>query len=420
MKNVVFLGGGYTCLFAYKKFYSGQIRRQMARGELSVTVIADRTDHYFHGFTGEVLAGLVKAESILTPLAQLFPGARLVFGRVTTVAPFLQSLKFTHCESGTTEELHYDQLVVGCGTEDRKSTLPGLTEFALSTKVPFGLDKVMARLSHLTMGPEAARGLKVAVVGSGFTAVEMATNLAEYLQGQAKRRKANFPPAKVILFAKQSGLLREWQNKRSGLVRYAKNILAKAKIELRESEELLELRNGEMLCQNGLEPVDLVISAIGQQVVPLKGLRHLTVNEAQKIETQQNLLAIGTNNVWAGGDIALVSRPFADQFCPPNALWAIMQGGRIGKNFKRVFAGKKPQPFRFPGLGVAASFGIGRAACVVLGVPLTGWLAWLVRLGFFLYFFPALGRLFSLNWGAQKSSSQPANNLAPIAEGKGA
>ena len=73
---------------------------------------------------------------------------------------------------------------------------------------------------------------------------------------------------------------------------------------------------------------------------------------------------------------------------PANALWAIKAGGVLGHNISRVITGRRPQPFRYRGLGLAMAFGLGRSATEMYGIGIPGFTGWLLRLGFFLRFMP--------------------------------
>ena len=82
--RIVLLGGGYVTLHAY----AGLMRRAgraVRRGEVQVVVISTDDAHSFHGFTGEVLAGLLPYERTRTPLAEAMPHAHVVLGRATSV-----------------------------------------------------------------------------------------------------------------------------------------------------------------------------------------------------------------------------------------------------------------------------------------------------------------------------------------------
>src|SRR5690606_11057059 len=75
--------------------------------------------------------------------------------------------------------------------------------------------------------------------------------------------------------------------------------------------------------------------------------------------------------------------------CPANALWAIMHGVWVGDNIARTIQGKKLKRFTFRGLGQAASLGVGKGASELYGMQFTGWLGWMMRFFFFMYFMPS-------------------------------
>ncbi len=99
------------------------------------------------------------------------------------------------------------------------------------------------------------------------------------------------------------------------------------------------------------------------------------------------------DGVWAAGDAACVVHPTSGEPVPANALWAIKGGEHVGRNLARTApAGAPTRPFAYRGLGQAASFGFGRSISELYGIPFTGWLAWVLRLTFFLRFMPSRRR----------------------------
>lgn len=92
------------------------------------------------------------------------------------------------------------------------------------------------------------------------------------------------------------------------------------------------------------------------------------------------------DTIWAGGDTAAV--PYiGGGICPSNALWAFKHGQWIGTNIARTVKGNpRLKPFNFKGLGQSASLGVGKGASELFGVQLTGWMGWLARFFFFLYY----------------------------------
>ena len=97
----------------------------------------------------------------------------------------------------------------------------------------------------------------------------------------------------------------------------------------------------------------------------------------------------GRPNVWVGGDVAHCVHPRTGEPCPSNALWAIKHGEHAGLNVARTLLGEPLRPFSYPGLGQAASLGIGRGITELYGYQFTGWVAWTMRLALFEYFMPS-------------------------------
>ena len=84
MTRIVLVGGGYVTIHAYAAI-ARRLRRRLARGEVEVVVVTADPCHSFHGFTGEVLAGILPFERTRTPVAEACPLARVVHARVTGV-----------------------------------------------------------------------------------------------------------------------------------------------------------------------------------------------------------------------------------------------------------------------------------------------------------------------------------------------
>jgi NADH dehydrogenase len=131
----------------------------------------------------------------------------------------------------------------------------------------------------------------------------------------------------------------------------------------------------------------LVLSTTGQRAVPLPGLESLPADGTGRLLTTPDFAV--APGIWAAGDAARVNHPCSRNPVPANALWAIKAGDHLGRNLARTVEGRPTTPFRYLGLGQAAAFGVGRGVADLYGVPLTGWVAWVTRLAFFVRFMPS-------------------------------
>ena len=356
---------------------------------LDIVLISDRERHYFHGFTGEVITGVFTYDSICTPLNNLFPLARIIKGTVTQVSPFLQSVCYQ--QDQLTHECTYDELVLGTGTVDRSLQDVDPAD-AHAIKKPNGLQEMLDKLRHYLCTLDTFQEKKgtITVVGGGFTGVEIAANIHTFLEKAKKRDRVH-----LQLITKGETLLPIWAKKHPVLHRYTCRQLKKMSIEVHTNTEVGGLDKN---IQQGKDGVDMnpifIINASGQEKVAIQGLHYLMSDKHMRYVGNKYLQSKHANNIWVGGDSSFIAKPFSKSYCPQNALWAIMHGKKIGNNLRRKLLEKKLHPFRFPGLGLAANLGGMRGVMELYGIPFMGPLASILRMAFFLYFFPNKKRLY--------------------------
>jgi NADH dehydrogenase len=387
--DIVIVGGGYVGVWTARKIVRA-VRRGSLR-EVRIRLVSDSTHHAFHGWTAEVLTGHVRLENARVPLSLLLPGVELVRGSVEAVDLAAQTV--TVKMDAATRALSYDQLVLGVGSRDAVERVPGLHEHGWSLKHDDGLTaldahvgRIAARASAERDPAERARLATVVVAGGGFTGVEAAAAVAQRLRRDTADRPVD-PEPRVVLIHSGGQALPALRPRFDSVADYAALQAVRAGVDVRGGRRLTTVTAaGAHLDGDEFIPSATVISALGQTPVTLPGTESLPRDPAGRLRTDR-FLRVATG-VWAGGDVAAVPRA-SGQDCPANALWAIYHGKRIGTNIVRTLRGRAPAPFRFPGLGQGASLGVGRGAAELYGVPLTGWVAWIARWGFFHWFMPS-------------------------------
>lgn len=148
MTRVVLLGGGYVTLHAYREL-TRRLGDRVRSGEVEVVVVSADDSHSFHGFTGEVLAGILPFERTRTPLAEACPLATIVHARVTRVDHRRRLVTFQPVTGGPTGTLCYDELVVGTGGREPAHTVPGLAEHGHLLRGPGDIEALACHLRHL-------------------------------------------------------------------------------------------------------------------------------------------------------------------------------------------------------------------------------------------------------------------------------
>lgn len=362
-----------------------------------MVLLSDTDYHAFHGFTGEFLSGFLSLDFHKTPYQEIMEGVRFIKGRVVQVNQLTQEIIYETQDSTEFYTLAYDELVMGIGSSDKEDTVKGMAQFALGVKKIGALEQCRERILYsLQMAEKAStreersKYLTFTVVGGGFAAAEICGNLQEYLEKLA----AHFPVLKEFgysLYLIHSGEEFMPQVKKSyGIMRrYSKRMMKKCGVKVLPNARLSEIKEDCIVLADGQVIYTVVpICAIGQKVLPLKSEIPFELSVEGTLVADAQLRAKGFDNIWVGGDIAQVKRPYFKGECRKDALWAIKQGSRIGKNIARKLKGKQPGKFAYPGLGQTAAFGETKAIMELYGLQFIGPLAWVSRICFFLYFMP--------------------------------
>ncbi len=390
MNEIVILGGGYAGVEAARR-----IVRDTMPEEAQVTLVAADPWHAFHGWTAEVITGHVALQHTRVPLEELLPGVHIVHGtvvRVDVTGATVEVLTEEGCET-----LGYNQLMISVGSRDATEKVPGLAEHGWSLKHQHrGLDELGQHLTDLIAAAaeaqtpdELRRMLTVVVAGGGFTGTEAAAAIMQRLRTAiaAEPALAGAEPH-VHLVHSGERLVPSLRPRFTGVADYLEETVAAEGIAIRARRRLSSVsKAGATLDDGTVIPSATVISTVGQTPVVLPGTEELLRDASGRLLTDRYLRVLP--DVWAGGDAAAVPHPSGSGPCPSNALWAIYHGKRAGRNIVRTLHGRRPAPFRFPGLGQAASTGVGRGAAELYGIALTGWAAWVTRWLFFHAFMPS-------------------------------
>lgn len=395
--RVVMIGGGYATLHASRAL----LRRTSGR-RVQVTVISADDCHNFHGFTGEVVAGLLPHEITRTPLIDVLGAALFVHGEVVRVEPAHRTVLVRAVRTAVLQRVPYDELVVACGAREPLDAVPGMTEHGFTLRAPGEFARWLNRLHEIMDESSDGRPRRTAVAGSsvaatgaadvpavviaggGMAGVELAAAVADRLNSAG----ADNP---VVLVQSGAAVLTDLRTCRPGVAARADRELDRLGVSVRSSQRIIAVdRGGVTLSDSTYLPAAAVLATTGQRPNTLPGLESLPHDRYGRLITNATLLV--APGIWAAGDTALVAHPGTGNPVPANALWAIKAGGHLGRNLSRVISHHRPLAFRYRGLGQAMSFGIGRSATELYGIPINGLTGWILRLAFFLRFMPSRRR----------------------------
>lgn len=393
--EILCLGGGYVATYLCRA-----LRGAIRRGELTLTIVDRYNYHTFHGLIPEMLTGQIQPTNVLSAARVLYRGARFVNGDIDAIDRANRKVTVSRTLDGRTFELRYDHLVLGLGADDDLKRFPGVAEHTFRLKHYADCFQLrshlvsMLELAELESDPvERQRLLTFVVAGGNYAGVEVSSAIAHYLPTLIRTRFPGLKPeaAQVHLIVSGARVLPELDSQRPKLVDVAERRLAKGPLRIERNTRLAAATAEEALLSNGKRiSTRTIISCTGNARSRLLAL-FPTEGPGGRIVTEPTMQVIGTTDTWAAGDCAAVPFPGGGT-TPPLAIYAMMAGRQLGKNLRAVLRGKKPQPYRFTGLGDACTLGGGYAVAHLKGVPITGRLAWIVWRCFMILYIPARER----------------------------
>jgi NADH dehydrogenase len=397
--RVVIIGGGFAAVQFAKTL------RSKVRGSECEILLFNRENHMvFHPLLADVAGASINVDAAAAPLRQMLPGVGCRTERVQRIDLRTSEIEFDD-GNGALTRLHYDHVVIACGAESNLGIIPGMSEHAFAFKVMRDAIDLRQHVVHqmeyaeATTDPDLRRWhLSFIIVGAGFSGVEVAGEINELVRSSTRFYR-NFRKEDVVvsLVHSQDQILPEVAPK---LREFARKKMEKAGITMllnaravAATHEGVELNNGRMLTGG------TIVCTIGTSISPI--VQALDVpKERGRIRTTPEMRIEGQTNAWAVGDCAYIINAFDNKPAAPTGQFAERQGRQAALNLIRVVNGEATKPFHFKALGQLCSIGGYQAVAEMLGVHISGFLAWLMWRGVYLFKLPTWSRRIkvALDW----------------------
>ena len=401
-RNIVIVGGGFAGTTLARA-----LEPRLAPGH-RVVLVSEESYTTFHPMLAEVVGASVFPEHVVAPIRQMLRSSRFVMARVTAVDFERRTLDASTLAGP--QQIAYEHLVFAFGTRANLALVPGMEEHALPLKLVgdalFIRNRVLQRVARIELETDPALRRRLGhfiVIGGGFSGVEVAGELADFLDGARRYYPRVLPhELRVTLLHDGERLLPELP---VSLGHAAAQSLRARRIDVRLSARACRVDAGGVLLGSG-EPVAgaTTICTVGTRPNPLVERLGLALQRG-RITTAADLSVPGLHNVWAIGDCALVrnhaggegrvARAGADaapNYAPPTAQFAVAQARTLARNLVARLARRPTRPFRHVSRGMMATTGHLKGVALVAGLRLSGLPAWMLWRACYLLLMPTLGR----------------------------
>jgi len=389
--RIIIVGGGFSGVECARV-----LCRSFPAGQAEIVLFNTENHLVFSPLLAEVAGSSINPMDVVVPLRQLLPRVLCRTEEVKTIDFALNQVAF-ESDDGTSGCMTYQHLVLACGNTTNLHVVPGMADHALALKT---VGDAVALRSHVMEQMERAEVcadpdkkrwyLTFIVVGGGFSGAEAAGEINDLIRSSVCYFK-NFRSEDVTvtllhsrdqILPEISPKLREFAHRK--MEQAGVKILLNARVSIATFEGVaLEdgqfIRGGTILCTVGNSSSPLV------QSLPVP-------QEKGRLLTEPDMRLRGSSNVWAMGDCALVINSRDGQPSPTTGQFAERQGKQCALNIVRALKNEPTKPFYFKQLGELCSIGGHSAVADLLGLQLSGFIAWFIWRGIYLFKLPTFAR----------------------------
>ncbi len=393
--RIVILGGGFAGVYTAKK-----LERLFGRRDDVQVSLVNRDNYFvFQPLLPEIVSGNVGVQDTVTPIRSILKRTRLYVRDVDRVDLQQRQVILSPGFQPRPLVLEYDHLVLALGNVTDFRGMPGLHEHALPFKNV--ADAIQLR-NHLIRALEEAsvetdaafrqQLLTFVVAGGGFSGVEVAAEMNDFLRREG-RRQYPIDPSEIRVVLVHSGervLDRELER---SLSEYATRVLERRGVEMCMQRRLKTATPAAAVLDNGDRILTrTLVSTVPSFPNPLIDDLDLP-KQRGRVEVDEHLRVKDRPGVWALGDCAVVPVAGTDTFCPPTAQHATRQAELLAANLAATLAGKPLKAFRFRGLGKLGALGHHRAVAELLGkIRISGFPAWFLWRSIYWWKLPGIMR----------------------------
>jgi NADH:ubiquinone reductase (H+-translocating) len=398
-KSIVIVGGGFAGVTLAQR-----LERSLPE-EMEIVVLSAQNHLVFTPMLPEVVGRTIFPLDVVVAGRQLTRRTKWLEARVSRIDRENNEAHYVR-RDGTTASIRYTHLALACGSAANLEEIPGLASRGYPLKtvmdaIVMGNDLIGNFEAAVTEPePEARqRLLTVVVIGGGFSGVEVGGHIADLMHSVRR-----FYPElmkvtpRIVLLQKGKSLLPELHHK--SLSEFTLEKLRQNGIEVRletaaqkADSVAVHLKSGERI------ETGMIVCTVGTETHPLIKSLALPL-EKGRLQTDPDMKAGGTANLWTLGDCSLIPNAYDGRPCPATAQFAMQQARQLAENLERACRGVATKPFNFRPRGMLASIGHRNAVAVIYGVKLSGFFAWFLWRGIYLAKLPTIRRKLevAINW----------------------
>lgn len=372
-KRIVIVGGGFGGL---------QLARKLLKSDYQIVLIDKNNYHQFQPLFYQVATAGLEPSTISFPFRKIFQKSKNIHIRVAEVNAIRPADNQLDTSIGV---INYHYLVIAIGADTNFFGNKKMMELAYPMK---SVSEALALRNAILQNYEDAlsepdrekrrRLMNIVVVGGGATGVEIAGTLAEMKKNILPNDypELDFKMMQVYLLEGSPKVLNVMSENASSK---AEKYLSELGVNVLLNSRVKDYDGENVFLENGKEiPTKTLVWAAGVIGNKIQGLNPDIVTGSNRIKVDRNNRLIGYQNIFAIGDIALMTEEKYPNGHPQVAQVAIQQAVALAKYFKNLSDNKPSADFSYKDLGSMATVGRNKAVADLPNMKFAGFFAWLV------------------------------------------
>jgi len=375
-KQVVILGAGYAGLRTALR-----LERLIKQDPEWRILLIDKFDrHQLKTELHEVAAGRTSLEGASVQISKILGNKNIDFVHAEAVnIDFAQRIVTT-----TRGKIRYDQLVIALGSETEFFGISGMSKHAFTLTSTEDAEHIRTHIRNMFAQAKDEKDdvkrsamLRIVVGGGGFTGVELATELIDYMSRLSKEFQIPPNEPELIVVEASENVLPGFDLE---LVKLAQQVMKSMGITLKlktaciaADADSIRLKNGEKI------PARTLIWTGGvraNDIVAESGLRY---GPRSRVVVNPYLESVDHPGVYVIGDNALVIDPVTNRPIAPTAQLALQQAEVAAINIFAEITETKKVRYVAKVAGQFVSLGDRNAVGWVGKFKVTGFLAWFLK-----------------------------------------
>ena len=393
MKKILILGGGYAgvgVLNKIQKLFQDNVN-------VSISLVSDSNFFLHTPMLAEMATGTIEPRHIATPIRKFCKRARFYQSKVSNIDLGLKTVTIKRTSKSAEEnQIDYDYLVLATGSKTNFFGNPNIEKYSLTIKSLDDAIKIRNKVISILENADQEQNenkrndlVTFVVIGGGFSGVETAGEINEFVRESVKKYYRNIPQnsVKVILVASSETIIPEIGN----LGKYAKDALCKAGVTIFTNTKLKDVQEKTAVLETGKEiPYGMLIWAGGNKIDEI--ISELPTEHHEKsgrVIVDGQLRLKNHPEVFALGDCAYIVDSRNGTPYPPTAQHAIRQAETVTENLSSVIRGiDSTSEFLYDTKGSMAKIGKRDGVALLMGQEVHGFTAWFMWKQYYLSTLP--------------------------------